>query len=118
METPFTVHEICTLRTHWKAEQKSGDATFLEGREQHLKRLLRLPRRPHADDPAARKEHHVVGHRAAELGFQVLHRAARHTPPRSSCIRWNSASHSPRTVVRSVKQRRCDHFPAKREAVQ
>lgn len=37
------------------------------------------------------------------------------TPPRSSfCTHWNSASHSPRTVSRSIKQRRHNDFPERK----
>ena len=64
--------------TPGKAEQLRAETlTFLEGREEHLEAAVAAALvGPHADDPEPRAEHHVVGHRAAELGFQVLHRTA------------------------------------------
>ena len=75
-----TIHNAWDLHppTHWKAEQRRAETlTFLEGREEHLEAAVAAALvGPHADDPEPRAEHHVVGHSAAELGFQVLHRAA------------------------------------------
>lgn len=49
----------------------------MEGCEEHLKPAVPTALvRPHADDPQTCAEHDVVGHRAAELGLQVVHGAA------------------------------------------
>jgi hypothetical protein len=77
------VHEENTIsgsgdlhhKTYLKDKQEG--LTFLKGCEEHLKPAVSAALiRPHADHPQACAQHDVIGHGAAELGLQVLHRTA------------------------------------------
>lgn len=60
-----------------KDRQPEGRLTFLKGREEHLEATVAAALvSPQADHAQTRAQHDVIGHRAAELGLQVLYRAA------------------------------------------